>query len=204
VAKEPPPTQSPSTGVAFLTFNKDNSNLCYAISYTPLAGTEILAHFHGPAMKGDVAGPGVASPVLHNITNGTPPGPSPVGSPKQGCVVVSDKQQQKDLKNGLWYINVHATGPSGKPRRRDPRPGAAAEDQVQERARDRDHVDHHTDDFHDHDDNGRLAERRVRRLNPGATGRRHERPYRPIPARPSTRRLTCGLCEGPGSIVPSR
>ena len=110
-AQETPPTQSPSTGVAFLTFDKDNSNLCYAISYTPLAGTEILAHFHGPAMKGDVAGPGVASPVLHNITNGTPPGPSPVGSPKQGCVVVSDKQQQKDLKNGLWYINIHTTGP---------------------------------------------------------------------------------------------
>jgi len=110
-AQETPPTQSPSTGVAFLTFNKDNSNLCYAISYTPLAGTEILAHFHGPAMKGDVAGPGVPSPILHNITNGTPPGPSPVGSPKQGCVVVSDKQQQKDLKNGLWYINVHTTGP---------------------------------------------------------------------------------------------
>ena len=110
-AQETPPTQSPSTGVAFLTFDKDNSNLCYAISYTPLAGTEILAHFHGPAMKGDVAGPGVASPVLHNITNGVPPGPSPVGSPKQGCVVVSDKQQQKDLKNGLWYINVHTMGP---------------------------------------------------------------------------------------------
>ena len=58
---------SPSTGVAFLTFNKDNLNLCYAISYTPLAGTEILAHFHGPLNKGDVAGPGVASPVLHSI-----------------------------------------------------------------------------------------------------------------------------------------
>src|SRR5262245_63728075 len=110
-AQETPPVASPSTGVAFLTFNKDTSNLCYAISYTPLAAIEILAHFHGPAMKGDVAGPGVASPVLINITNGVPPGPSPVGSPKQGCVVVSDKQQQKDLKNGLWYINIHTTGP---------------------------------------------------------------------------------------------
>jgi hypothetical protein len=110
-AQETPPVASPSTGVAFLTFNKDNSNLCYAISYTPLSGTEFVAHFHGPAAKGDVAGPGVASPVLINITNGVPPGPSPVGSPKNGCVVVSDKQQQKDLKAGLWYINIHTTGP---------------------------------------------------------------------------------------------
>src|SRR5262249_62167530 len=50
-------------------------------------------------------------PRRHNITRGTPPGPSPVGSPKQGCIVISDKQQVKDLKNGLWYINVHTTGP---------------------------------------------------------------------------------------------
>jgi CHRD domain len=110
-AQETPPEASPSTGVAFLTFNQNNSNLCYAISYTPLSGTEFLAHFHGPANKGDVAGPGVASPVLHNITGGSPPGPSPVGSPKNGCVVVSDKQEQKDLKSGLWYINVHTMGP---------------------------------------------------------------------------------------------
>ena len=94
--------------MAFLTFNKDTLNLCYAISYTPLAGTEYLAHFHGPPMKGDVAGPGVASPVLHIID---PPGPSPIGSPKHGCVLVSDKQQQEDLKAGLWYINVHTSGP---------------------------------------------------------------------------------------------
>ncbi len=103
-AQENPPNSSPSTGVAFLTFNKDNSNLCYAISYTPLAGTEVVAHFHGPTNKGDVAGPGVNSPVRIDIS----PSPSPFGSPKQGCVVVSDKQHQKDLKKGLWYINVHS------------------------------------------------------------------------------------------------
>lgn len=106
-AQEVPPVASPSTGVAFLTFNKDNSNLCYAISYSPLAGTEFVAHFHGPAVKGEVAGPGVSSTVRVDIS----PAPSPFGSPKQGCVVVSDKQQQKDLKAGLWYINIHTSGP---------------------------------------------------------------------------------------------
>jgi hypothetical protein len=114
-AQETPPVASPSQGVAFLTFNKDNSNLCYAISYSALEGTEILAHFHGPENKGDVAGPGVASPILINITNGSPPGPSLVGSPKNACVSLTDengkvnKQQVKDLKAGLWYINVHTS-----------------------------------------------------------------------------------------------
>src|SRR5262249_36130939 len=103
-AQETPPNWSPSPGVASFPLNKETCTLCYGISYTPLEGTEFLAHFHGPAAKGDMAGPGVASPILHNID---PPGPSPIGSPKNGCVLVSDKQQVKDLKAGLWYINIH-------------------------------------------------------------------------------------------------
>jgi hypothetical protein len=100
-AQENPPVASPSTGVAVMYFNKDNSELCYRISYTPLGGTEVLAHFHGPA------GPGQNAPVVKDISP-SPPGPSPLGSPKHGCVTL-DKQQVKDLKKGLWYINVHST-----------------------------------------------------------------------------------------------
>jgi len=103
-AQETPPVASPSQGVAFMTFNKDNSNLCYAISYSPLASTEILAHFHGPAA------PGQAAPVLHNIS----PSPSPFGSPKHGCVVLT-KDEIKLLKKGQLYINVHSTtAPNGE------------------------------------------------------------------------------------------
>jgi len=107
-AQENPPVASPSTGVAVLYFNKTNSSLCYRISYTPLAGTEILAHFHGPAA------PGANGPVVKDISP-PPAGPSPLGSPKHGCVTL-DKQQVKDLKKGLWYINVHTTpfAPSGE------------------------------------------------------------------------------------------
>jgi hypothetical protein len=106
-AQETPPVASPSTGVAFLTFNKNNSQLCYAISYTPLGGTELVAHFHGPTAPNQVAGPGVASGVLFFITGGD--GPSPLGSPKNGCVGPLSKQQAKDVSKGLWYINVHSS-----------------------------------------------------------------------------------------------
>jgi hypothetical protein len=103
-AQETPPVPSPSQGVAFLTFNKTNSDLCYAISYSPLGGTELVAHFHGPAA------PGQAADILHDIT----PSPSPVGSPKNGCVTLT-KDQTKLLAKGLVYINVHSSiAPGGE------------------------------------------------------------------------------------------
>jgi hypothetical protein len=97
-AQETPPVASPSQGVAFLTFNKHNSDLCYAISYSPLGGTETVAHFHGPGAPGQAAG------ILHDIS----PSPSPVGSPKDGCVSLS-KDEAKLLKKGLIYINIHSS-----------------------------------------------------------------------------------------------
>ena len=69
-----------------------------------LGGTELVAHFHGPAA------PGQAAAILHNIS----PSPSPLGSPKNGCVTLSG-QEQKDLKKGLLYINIHSSiAPNGE------------------------------------------------------------------------------------------
>jgi hypothetical protein len=103
-AQETPPVASPSQGVAFLTFNKNSSDLCYAISYSPLGGTELVAHFHGPAAPGQAAG------ILHDIS----PSPSPLGSPKNGCVTLS-KDETKLLAKGLIYINVHSSiAPAGE------------------------------------------------------------------------------------------
>jgi hypothetical protein len=102
-AQETPPVASPSQGVAFLTLNKESKDLCYAISYSPLSSAELFAHFH-------VAPPGQPGPIIIFIT----PGPSPLGSPKNGCVAL-DSQQEKDLKKGLLYINIHsATFPAGE------------------------------------------------------------------------------------------
>jgi len=75
-AQEIPPQPSPSQGVAQVLLVKETNMVCYRMSYSPLAGAEILAHFHGPAA------PSQSAPVLVNIS----PSPTPIGSPKHGCV----------------------------------------------------------------------------------------------------------------------
>lgn len=97
-AQETPPVSSPSQGVALVTYNTTQKMLCYALSYSPLSSPETVAHFHDPGA------PTVPAPVVFPIT----PSPSPVGSPKDGCVGPLSKQQEKDLKKGLFYLNVHS------------------------------------------------------------------------------------------------
>jgi hypothetical protein len=105
-AQENPPVASPSTGVGLFLFDKDNSNLCYRISYTPLSSAELVAHIHGPGA------PGQNAAILHNIS----PSPSPVGSPKHGCVVLTSTEV-KSLGKGLLYFNVHSANfPGGESR----------------------------------------------------------------------------------------
>ena len=96
-AEEIPPNNSPSQGVAQVLLVKETNMVCYRISYSPLSGTEILAHFHGPAA------PSQSAPVLVNIS----PSPTPIGSPKHGCVPFT-KDQVKLLTKGLTYLNVHS------------------------------------------------------------------------------------------------
>ena len=97
-AEQVPPVASPSQGVALVLLDKQTNMVCYRISFSPLAGTELIAHFHGPGA------PGVNAPILVNIT----PSPSPVGSPKHGCVAFTS-DQVKMLVKGLMYINIHST-----------------------------------------------------------------------------------------------
>ena len=101
-AQENPPQPSPSQGVAQVLLVKETNNVCYRISYSPLLGPEILAHFHGPAA------PSQNAPILVNIS----PSPTPVGSPKHGCVPFT-KDQVKLLEKGLLYLNIHSTVATG-------------------------------------------------------------------------------------------
>lgn len=98
--QEVPATGSKAFGVAFVTFDTDSKLLCYSINFTDdtLTGTETVAHFHAPAIPGEVAD------VLFPIT----PSPSPVGSPKNGCVGPLTLEQRRQLGRGLFYINIHS------------------------------------------------------------------------------------------------
>ena len=99
----PPILSNNPFGNAFMTFDLADSMLCYSISYTNagaanLLSGETVAHFHGPAR------PGVSAAPQFNIS----PFPSPVGSPKVGCVGPLNATQRTELFNGQWYINIHS------------------------------------------------------------------------------------------------
>jgi CHRD domain len=103
--QENPPTSSNALGVAFMTFNNDTRELCYDISFTSLVSEERVAHFHAPAAPGENAD------VVFDIS----PDPSPFGSPKTGCVGPFNEDQSRDLRQGLFYINIHSQPPLGFP-----------------------------------------------------------------------------------------
>jgi CHRD domain len=94
-----PKPNSNALGTAVMTFQESTDLLCYSISYTALVGAETVAHFHAPASAGENAS------VLFPIT----PEISPLGSPKVGCVGPLTGQQRRDLRRGLFYINIHSS-----------------------------------------------------------------------------------------------
>ena len=106
----PPILTSNAFGNALVTFDVPTSMLCYSITYSnggvaDLASGETVAHFHGPAL------PGVSTGVTFDIS----PLPSPLGSPKVGCVGPLSVTQRTELVNGQWYINIHSNDhPSGE------------------------------------------------------------------------------------------
>lgn len=89
---------SEATGVGFLFFNERSSELTFNISYQGLVAPEILSHIHGPAV------PTVSAPVLIDFQN--------LNNPKNGSLLLNP-DQEKLLKKGLLYINIHTDGAAG-------------------------------------------------------------------------------------------
>lgn len=87
-------TPSTATGSGTLSFDDVTNNLAWNISFQGLVST--AAHFHGPAPAGSNAG------IQISLSSGSPI------SPLVGSAVLS-ADQETDLLNGLWYVNIHSS-----------------------------------------------------------------------------------------------
>ena len=100
-AQETPPNASTGTGVAKVTLDTETKVMSWNIVYSGLSGLATMAHVHGPAVAG------VAAPPVVKL------GPA-VDSPINGEAAVT-AEQEKWLRGGMLYINVHtAAHPGGE------------------------------------------------------------------------------------------
>ncbi len=100
-ASEVPPNTTAGTGTLDLTVDTDTKAADYTLVWSGLTGPATAAHIHGPAEQGKNAGVEIGF------------GKDPV-SPVKGTATLTDTQL-KDLKAGLFYVNVHtAANPKGE------------------------------------------------------------------------------------------
>jgi hypothetical protein len=98
-AQEVPPTNSTATGAATMVLSPDETTATVSLNFSGLSSPQTDAHIHGPAQVGVTAG------VIF---------PLPQGQISDFKIALTPGQVQ-DLKNGLWYVNVHSTNfPNGE------------------------------------------------------------------------------------------
>ena len=97
-ANEVPANPSTATGNAAAVYNDDTNKLSVTVTYTGLTPTD--AHIHE-------GGAGVSGPVVFPFTDLT--------SPIMLTNVTLTAEQESDLKNDLYYVNLHtAAYPDGE------------------------------------------------------------------------------------------
>ena len=98
-AQETPPNNSTATGRATLLLSPDEKTARVSLTFESLSTAQTDAHIHGPAA------PGIsAAPIF----------PLPLGQISDFAITLTPAQVQ-DLKNGLFYVNVHSTNfPAGE------------------------------------------------------------------------------------------
>jgi CHRD domain-containing protein len=89
-AQEVPPTGSAGTGTADVKVDTEAKKATWTVQYSGLSGDATAAHFHGPAMPGESAGPVI------DIS----------GKIENGAADLTDSQLA-DLEAGKLYINIH-------------------------------------------------------------------------------------------------
>lgn len=98
-AQEVPPNNSSATGTATLLLSPDEKDARLTLNFSGLSSAQTDAHIHGPAAAG------VSAPPIFPLANGN----------LDDVVITLTPADVQNLKNGLWYINVHSSNfPGGE------------------------------------------------------------------------------------------
>jgi Ca2+-binding RTX toxin-like protein len=101
-AQEVPPIDSTASGRGSVVLNAREDEITVRLSFTGLGSDSTMAHIHGPALPGANAG------VLFGLAGAG--GTSGEIGPLRFAVTPTQVQQ---LKDGLWYFNVHSVDNGG-------------------------------------------------------------------------------------------
>ncbi len=102
--QEVPPNSTTAVGVGTVVLNANQNQISVSLQFSGLGSNQTMAHIHGNAAAGANA------PVLFNI--GSLGGRS---AQFLNLTFPMTAQQTVDLRNGLWYFNVHSTAfPGGE------------------------------------------------------------------------------------------
>ena len=99
-SQEVPPVTTSGTGTFNGEYDPASNELSFTVSWTlgDVDDQTIGMHFHGPATP--TASAGIQIPITCHTDNYT--------GTFSGTVTLTD-QQENDLEDGLWYINIHST-----------------------------------------------------------------------------------------------
>jgi hypothetical protein len=90
-----PAVETSGVGMADLTHDPATRVVTWTITYGGSSGPVTMAHFHGPAAKGENAAPQIS------LTK-----KSPAENPIKGQATLTP-EQAKDFLAGKWYVNLH-------------------------------------------------------------------------------------------------
>lgn len=101
-SEQVPAVDTAGKGVANISYDPANHVVSWTITYSGLSGPVTMAHFHGPAAKGQNAG------VQIWLTKQGSAAESPI---KGQATLTAD--QAKDFSAGTWYVNLHTQAHPG-------------------------------------------------------------------------------------------
>jgi hypothetical protein len=103
-SQQVPAVETAGMGMAELTYDPATRVVTWNITYAGMSGPVTMAHFHGPAVKGENA-----APQVWLTTKG-----QSAENPIKGQATLTP-EQAKDFLPGKWYVNLHTQAhPAGE------------------------------------------------------------------------------------------